>query len=102
MLLPLSPLHSCYDHDVAVAALAAAQTGRPARLRLDRDDDMTITGKRHDFEIEYSVGFDDEGMIHGVDMVLAARCGWSPRDRSGRAGGHLRLPTMSGRIGREE
>jgi xanthine dehydrogenase large subunit len=60
-----------------LAALAASLTGRPARLRLDRDDDMTITGKRHDFAIDYTVGFDNDGMVHGVDMVLAARCGWS-------------------------
>jgi xanthine dehydrogenase large subunit len=55
-----------------LAALAASLTGRPARLRLDRDDDMTITGKRHDFAIDYTVGFDNDGMVHGVDMVLAA------------------------------
>lgn len=60
-----------------LAALAASLTGCPARLRLDRDDDMMITGKRHDFAIDYTVGFDDDGMVHGVDMVLAARCGWS-------------------------
>ncbi|NHO31170.1 xanthine dehydrogenase molybdopterin binding subunit [Acetobacter sp. LMG 1636] len=60
-----------------LAALAASITGRATKLRLDRDDDMTITGKRHDFVIDYNVGFDDEGRIHAVDMVLAARCGWS-------------------------
>ncbi len=61
----------------AGAALAAARTGRPAKLRLDRDDDMALTGKRHDFVIAYEVGFDDEGRIHGVRMEQAARCGWS-------------------------
>ena len=44
----------------AIAALVAAKTGRPAKLRLDRDDDMEMTGKRHDFRIDYDVGFDDE------------------------------------------
>ena len=44
----------------AIAALVAAKTGRPAKLRLDRDDDMVMTGKRHDFRIDYDVGFDDE------------------------------------------
>jgi xanthine dehydrogenase large subunit len=43
------------------AALVAVKTGRPAKIRLDRDDDMVMTGKRHDFEIAYDVGFDDEG-----------------------------------------
>jgi xanthine dehydrogenase large subunit len=60
-----------------VSALAARLTGRAAKLRLDRDDDMAITGKRHDFRIDYSLGFDEEGRIHGVDAVYAARCGWS-------------------------
>ncbi|GAB6968054.1 xanthine dehydrogenase molybdopterin binding subunit [Komagataeibacter kakiaceti JCM 25156] len=60
-----------------LAALVADLTGRPAKMRLDRDDDMTMTGKRHDFVIDYDVGFTDEGRIVAVDMVLAARCGWS-------------------------
>ncbi len=49
----------------AVAALVARSTGRPAKLRYDRDDDMAITGKRHDFRIDYDVGFDDDGRIQG-------------------------------------
>ncbi|MGH6926456.1 MAG: molybdopterin cofactor-binding domain-containing protein, partial [Propylenella sp.] len=61
----------------AIAALAAAKTGRPAKLRLDRDDDMELTGKRHDFRIDYDVGFDGEGRIRGVRFDQAARCGYS-------------------------
>jgi xanthine dehydrogenase large subunit len=60
-----------------VAALAADKTGRPCKLRLDRDDDMIMTGKRHDFVIDYDVGFDDEGRILGVDFEFASRCGMS-------------------------
>ncbi len=60
-----------------VAALVAQKTGRAAKLRLDRDDDMIVTGKRHDFSLDYEVGFDDEGVIRGVAMVAAARCGFS-------------------------
>ena len=60
-----------------LAAVAANATGRAAKMRLDRDDDMIMTGKRHDFVVEYDVGFDDTGHILAVDMVLAARCGWS-------------------------
>ncbi|WP_051625761.1 xanthine dehydrogenase molybdopterin binding subunit [Kozakia baliensis] len=60
-----------------LAALAAELTGQAAKLRLDRDDDMMMTGKRHDFVVDYEVGFDDAGHILAVDMVLAARCGWS-------------------------
>jgi xanthine dehydrogenase large subunit len=60
-----------------VAAMVAKKTGRAAKIRPDRDDDMVITGKRHDFVVDYAVGFDDEGRIHGVDMTYAARCGFS-------------------------
>jgi xanthine dehydrogenase large subunit len=65
------------NQTACLAALVAHHTRRPARLRLDRDDDMVMTGKRHDFAIDYTVGFDDDGKIHGVDMLLACRCGWS-------------------------
>ncbi len=58
-----------------IAALVADRTGRPAKIRLDRDDDMISTGKRHDFRIRYEAGFDDDGRIEGVAMDLAARCG---------------------------
>ena len=47
----------------ALAAVVAVKTGRPAKFRLDRDDDMIMTGKRHDFTINYEVGFDDAGRI---------------------------------------
>jgi xanthine dehydrogenase large subunit len=60
-----------------IAALLARRTRRPVKLRLDRDDDMTMTGKRHDFVTRYEAGFDDDGRILGVDFVLAGRCGYS-------------------------
>ena len=60
-----------------IAGLMANQTGRPVKLRLDRDEDMGSTGKRHDFVIDYDVGFDDEGRIEAVDFELATRCGMS-------------------------
>jgi len=59
------------------AALAARVTGRPAKLRLARRDDMRITGKRHPFFVRFDVGFTDEGMLHGVVIDLAANCGYS-------------------------
>ncbi len=61
----------------AVAALAAKRLGRAVKLRPDRDQDMEITGKRHDFRIDYDLGFDDDGRILAVDGLFAARCGWS-------------------------
>ena len=60
-----------------IAGLMAQKTGKPCKLRLDRDDDMIMTGKRHDFEIDYEVGFDDNGRIEGIEFVFAARCGMS-------------------------
>ena len=59
------------------AAVAAAHLRRPVKLRIDRDDDFMITGKRHDFVARYDVGFDDDGMIRGLDLMLASRCGFS-------------------------
>ncbi len=58
-------------------AVAARLTGRPCKMRYDRDDDMVITGKRHDFRIDYDVGYDDEGRIAGVEFRQFARCGWA-------------------------
>ena len=57
------------------AALVATKTGRPAKFRCDRDDDMIATGKRHDFEVEYEVGFDDDGHILALRLLLLGRCG---------------------------
>ena len=63
---------------LAVAcALMAKKTGKPCKMRYDRDDDMIITGKRHDFRINYRVGFDDNGKINGVIFQQFVRCGWS-------------------------
>ncbi len=63
---------------LAVAcAIAAKQTGRPAKMRYDRDDDMIITGKRHNFRIAYDVGFDAHGQIAGIVFHQYAQCGWA-------------------------
>ncbi|MEW6644857.1 MAG: xanthine dehydrogenase molybdopterin binding subunit [Pseudomonadota bacterium] len=59
------------------AALVAKRLKRAAKVRPDRDDDMVMTGKRHDFTVDYDIGFDDDGRIEGVDMTFAAKCGWS-------------------------
>jgi xanthine dehydrogenase large subunit len=60
-----------------LAALAAHVTGRPAKCRLDRDEDMMLTGKRHDFRIDYRTGYDARGRITAVDVEFLARCGYS-------------------------
>jgi xanthine dehydrogenase large subunit len=61
----------------AAAAVMARGTGRPVKLRLDRDADMEMTGKRHDFICDYTVGFDDNGRILALTVMLASRCGYS-------------------------
>ena len=60
-----------------LAALAAWITQRPCKMRLDRDDDMAMTGKRHDFRADYDVAYDDQGGIRGYEVTLASRCGYS-------------------------
>lgn len=60
-----------------VAALLASKTGRAVKYRADRDDDMMMTGKRHCFDIGYDVGFDDAGLIQGIKLSYASRCGFS-------------------------
>lgn len=58
-------------------ALGAHHTQKPCKMRYDRDDDFIITGKRHGFRIEYSVGFDEQGVISGLHVTHYVRCGWS-------------------------
>ncbi|MFN3891720.1 MAG: xanthine dehydrogenase molybdopterin binding subunit [Beijerinckiaceae bacterium] len=58
-----------------IAAVCAHRTRRPVKLRLDRDDDMIVTGKRHDFRADWEVGFDDEGAMTALRVRLAARAG---------------------------
>jgi xanthine dehydrogenase large subunit len=58
-------------------AVAARALGRPCRMRYDRDDDMMITGKRHDLRIGYRAGIDDQGRVLGIEFQHLFRCGWS-------------------------
>ncbi len=64
-------------HLAVWAAVAAAKVKRPVKLRLDRDDDFLITGKRHPFSYDYTVGFDDTGRLCGLKLMMAAHCGFS-------------------------
>ncbi len=61
----------------ALAALAAYATGRPCKCRLDRDDDMILTGKRHDFMVDLAAGYDGSGKIEAAQIELNSRCGCS-------------------------
>ncbi len=58
-------------------AVAARLTGRACKMRYDRDDDMVITGTDHEFRINYRVGFDTDGRVHGVSFKQYTRCGWA-------------------------
>ncbi len=60
-----------------IAAVAARLTGRPVKLRLDRDDDFLITGRRHGFDFRYEVGYDDEGRVLGVEIDMISNAGHS-------------------------
>jgi len=64
-------------HLAVWAALAAHKFQRPVKMRLDRDDDFLITGKRHPFSYDYTVGFDDTGRITALHVVQMADCGHS-------------------------
>ncbi len=65
-----------------VAAVAARRLGKPVKLRVDRDDDFLITGRRHCFWYEYDVGHDDDGRVLGLEVTLVSRAGHSA-DQSG-------------------
>ena len=66
----------------AITSIAAKKLSKPVKLRVDRDDDMIMTGKRHDFLFDYEVGFNKSGEILALKIMMASRCGISP-DLSG-------------------
>ncbi len=61
----------------ALAALAAWRTGRPVRVRFNRDQDMMLTGKRHPFRAKFHVGFDEQGTLLALKAALHSNGGWS-------------------------
>ena len=64
-------------HVAVWAAVAAHKFKAPVKLRLDRDDDFMVTGKRHPFAYEYTAGFDATGRLTALDLMMAANCGFS-------------------------
>lgn len=64
-------------HLAVWAAVAAHKLKRPVKLRLDRDDDFMVTGKRHPFAYDYTVGFDERGRLSGLQLQMLANCGFS-------------------------
>ena len=61
----------------ACASVAAARLSRPVKLRVDRDDDFLVTGRRHGFEFDYEAGFDDAGRVLGVQVTMLCQAGFS-------------------------
>jgi xanthine dehydrogenase large subunit len=64
-------------HLAVWAAIAANKLKRPVKLRLDRDDDFMVTGKRHPFAYHYRAGFDATGLLCGLELEMLANCGFS-------------------------
>ena len=64
-------------HLAVWAALAANKFKAPVKLRLDRDDDFMVTGKRHPFHYDYAAGFDDTGRLTALQLTMAVNCGFS-------------------------
>ena len=64
-------------HLAVWAALAARKTGCPVKLRLDRDDDFMITGKRHPFDYDWTAGFESDGLLTALDLTMLVDCGFS-------------------------
>lgn len=61
----------------SITAVAALRCKRPVKLRLDRDDDILITGRRHAFDFDYEVGYDNEGRILGLEITMISNAGFS-------------------------
>jgi len=60
-----------------VASVAAVKLGRPVKLRVDRDDDFLITGRRHGFDYAWEVGYDDDGRVLAAEITMVSNAGWS-------------------------
>jgi xanthine dehydrogenase large subunit len=61
-----------------IAALFAKRNRCAVKLRLPRNIDMHVTGKRHPFENHYELGFDEQGKILGTSLEINGICGHSP------------------------
>jgi xanthine dehydrogenase large subunit len=60
-----------------VAAIAALKLKKPVKLRVDRDDDFLVTGRRHGFDYRWDVGFDADGRILAAEIDLVSNAGHS-------------------------
>ena len=58
-----------------LAALGAMHTGRPVKLKLWRNQDIAITGKRHPYSSDYKIGLDGEGRIIAYECTYYQNAG---------------------------
>lgn len=61
-----------------LAAVFALRTQRAVKMRLPRMMDMQLTGKRHPFENDYHIAFNEQGKMLGAKVTVAGNCGHSP------------------------
>ena len=59
-----------------LCAVAAADLGRPVKMRFDREQDMVRTGKRHPFHSRFRAGFNHLGEIMCLEVEITADGGW--------------------------
>src|SRR3954462_13203203 len=60
-----------------MAALVSRKTGRSARVIYNKDEDMRVTGKRHEYHSRWDVGFDDSGRIQALRVAYYSNGGIS-------------------------
>ncbi|MBR6826001.1 MAG: selenium-dependent xanthine dehydrogenase [Oscillospiraceae bacterium] len=58
-----------------LAALLAYKTGRPAKCKLTRAESLLIHPKRHPFDMDFTLGVDENGIIQGVKAKVISDTG---------------------------
>jgi xanthine dehydrogenase large subunit len=59
----------------SLAALGAWYTKRPVKLVLNRSDDMVMTGKRHPYSSDFTIGITKDGRILGLEVTYYQNSG---------------------------
>ena len=57
------------------AAMLARLTGRPVKVKLSRQESLLVHPKRHHFEMDFTIGCDENGKILGVKAKVASDTG---------------------------
>ena len=59
----------------AMCALAASLLNKPVKLRLSRQEDLRMTGKRHPYSADYKIGLTKEGKILAYEATFYQNAG---------------------------